>query len=366
MKKLLRPAALVLALVLLAGGAYAAVSGDSLVSLSYLTQSFLPQAAQAGTQAANSALDQTYQDALSALDQARGEVLGGAPGETGLVSAALQPRDWFDGQDIGLSTGSGVLLLQGTATVVHNGAVVDVTDGTEVPSGGRLAANHRYLVGEDTAAKVTILSGWASMGVQGSYAVAGGKGSHTPFADVSQLDWFYAPVGYVYEHNLFSGMEEHRFGPSAPMTRAMLMTVLYQLAGAPANELASASMTLSDVPNTAWFAPYVKWGVSQGIASGTGVDTFSPNSQITREQVVVMLYSFASSYMGKSMGQGADLSGYQDQGKVSTWAVQAMSWAVANGVVSGSSNGGAMYLNPQYSANRAEVAAMLRAFAEKI
>lgn len=360
MKKLLRPAALLLALAVLAGGAYALNSGDSLISLSYLTNTFFPQAVEAGETAANAALDQTYQDAVAALN---GDTSEGA--SAGLVSATLQPREWSDGQVITLSTGSGALPVQGTVSVTHSGAVVDVTAGTEVTSGSLLTTGHRYLVGEDTTAKLTVLSGWASLGVQGSYAVSGGSSTATPFADVSQRDWYYSSVSYVYQHKLFSGMEEHIFGPSQPMTRAMLMTVLYQMAGAPAQEMANANVILTDVPSDAWFAPYVRWGVAQKIASGTGGYTFSPNSQVTREQVVVLLYSFAGGYLGQNVGQTADLSGYQDYSQVSSWAVQAMSWAVANGVVSGSSSGGALYLNPQYNANRAEVAAMLRSFAEK-
>ena len=362
MEKLLRPLALVLVLGVLAGGALAA-SGDGPVSLRYLIQVFFPQAVQEGEEAANQMLEESYAAASAALAQ----LAGGEGGDSSLLySADLRPREWYDGQMIGLTTGSGVLLVQGAASVTHNGAVVDVTEGTEVLSGGALAANHRYLVGEDTAAIFTVQSGWAQVGVQGSYTLSGGAENPTPFADVKRSDWYYDPVSYVYGNHLFSGMSEHAFGPGEPMTRAMLVTVLYQLAGAPQDELAAAGAQLTDVADGAWYASYVRWAVDHGIASGTGNGAFSPDGQVTREQVVVMLYSFAGGYLGLNTDLGADLSAFSDAGQVSSWAVEAMAWAVDRGVVSGSADAGGLSLNPGRSANRAEVAAMLRSFAESL
>lgn len=363
MKRYLRTLGLGLSLLLLSVTAYAAAGDDSLVSLSHLKTAFFPQAVQAGEEAAGQAMQKTYDAARAELDAIHDQSSGGQ--SAGLHSATLQARACADGQTITLPTGSSFLMLLGSAQVEHSGAVVDVTEGAEVPSGGALLANHRYLVGEETSAAVTVLSGYAQMGVQGSYAVSGGKANPMPFYDVSRNDWFYTQVGYAYEHGLFSGLEEHRFGPEAPMTRAMLMTVLYRMAGAPEGELNSARANLSDVPDGEWFAPYVRWAVAQGIASGTGENTFSPNQQITREQLVVLLYSFASNYLDKSLGAGADLSGYRDLGQVSPWAGQALAWAVGQGIVTSSSST-QLTLSPLRSASRAEVSAMLRAFQEKI
>ena len=146
MKKYLRPLGLILVLGLLAGGAYAASSEDSLISLSYLQSTFFPKAVQAGEEKANQALQEVYDRAKGQLDALHGGgVLSGSYSET------LQRRQWTDGQAITLSTGSGVLMLEGSASLAHNGAVVDVTAGVEVPSGGTLTQNHRYLVGEETS-----------------------------------------------------------------------------------------------------------------------------------------------------------------------------------------------------------------------
>ena len=176
----------------------------------------------------------------------------------------------------------------------------------------------------------------------------------------------YAPCGMGSQKVYFAAVQDKAVRDRlSAMNRAMLMTVLYQMAGAPKEELENASVTFADVPESAWYAPYVKWGAEQGITAGTGADTFSPEQQVTRQQVAALLYSFTTSYLGLEAAEGADLSGYQDLGQASEWAHNALSWAVAEGIISSSSTDG-LTLSPQKSANRAEVATMLRAFAEKI
>ncbi|MGE4276871.1 MAG: S-layer homology domain-containing protein [Lawsonibacter sp.] len=355
------------ALVLMACGALALSSGDSLVTLSYLKDTFLPAAVETGAEAANAKLQETYDSAKSSLDELQQSYLAEATGgETGtLYSATLQARSWNEGAVVVLPTGSGVLVLAGGVTVSHSGTVIDVTAGAEVASGNRLTANHRYLVGEDTTAQMTVLSGAAQMGVQGSYEVTDQGTETTPFYDICRTDWYYAPVNYVYANSLFSGMDENHFGPDSAMNRAMLMTVLYRMAGSPTSQLQSAGVSFADVQDSDWYAPYVKWGAAQGITAGTGANTFSPEQQVTRQQVVVLLYSFAANYLGLNLTDGADLSDYQDFAETSDWAREALSWAVAEGVIS-SSSADALTLSPQKNANRAEVATMLRAFSEKI
>lgn len=358
MRRYLRPLALVLVCLLLAAGGYAAAAGDSLISLSYLQKTFFPQAVRAGEEAGNELLQDTYDRAKSGLDAVNA---GGAGG--GSYSDTLQSRTWTDGQIITLKTGAGFLMLEGSATVVHTGAVVDVTAGTEVASGSALTQNHRYLVGENTQAAVTVRSGEAALGVQGGYTLTPGKDKHTPFYDVRQGDWYYEPVGYVYERGLFSGMSAHQFSPGLTMNRAMLMSVLHRLAGAPE---VTGGPVFTDVPNDRWYAQAVRWGAAQGITSGTGADTFSPGGNITREQAVAMMYNYAVKYMGLSFGSGADLSRFPDHDRVSEWARTPMSWAVENGIISGVRNGASLTLESRRSATRAEMATMLRSFCEKL
>lgn len=358
MRRFLRPLGLVLSCLLLVVVGYAAVSGDSLISLSYLQKTFFPQAVQTGEKAGNELLQDTYEKAKSSLDAA--QVGSGAAGSS---SDTLQRRTWTDGQTIHLTTGAGFLMLDGSAAVTHNGVVVDVTAGEETTSGAVLVKNHRYLVGEGTTAAVEIRSGEAALGVQGSYSLTPGKEKHTPFYDVRQVDWYYAPVNYVYEHGLFSGMSTHQFAPGLTMNRAMLMAVLHRLAGSP--EAVNAP-SFSDVPDGRWYTEAVRWGASQGITSGAGGGTFRPSGAITREQAVVMMYNYATKYMGMEFGAGTDLSRFPDQDKVSGWAKTAMSWAVENGVIGGVKNGSTLTLEPRRSATRAEMAKMLQSFCEKI
>ncbi len=358
MKRYLRPLTLALACLLLAAAGYAAASGDSLISLSYLQKTFFPQAVQAGEKAGNELLQDTYNKAKADLDAAHT-----GSGDTGSYSDTLQSRTWSDGQIITMKTGAGFLMLEGSATVIHTGAVVDITAGEEVASGAALAQNHRYLVGENTDAAVTVRSGEAVLGVQGGYSLTPGKNKHTPFYDVRKADWYYEPVGYVYERGLFSGMSAHQFSPGLTMNRAMLMSVLHRLAGAPE---VTGGPVFTDVPDGRWYAQAVRWGAAQGITSGAGAGTFNPGGNITREQAVAMMYNYAVKYMGLSVGSGADLSRFQDQDRVSEWARTAMSWAVENGIISGVRSGDVLTLEPRRSATRAEMATMLRAFCEKI
>jgi len=362
MKKISRIFVLLPVLALLACGAFALSEGDGLVTLSYWKETFFPQAVEKGTEAGEKKLQETYDAAVNRLEGAE----DGAIVSPQLHSDTLESRNWSEGDVLNLDTGAGFLMLEGTVRLDHAGAVVDVTAGTEAASGTSLTANHRYLVGEDTTAKVTVLSGAARLGVQGSYALAGGTGDALPFYDVRTTDWFHDAVGFVYRGGILSGMEEKRFGPDTPMSRAMLMTAFYRLAGSPEEELASSQTDVgfNDVPDGAWFTPFVRWAASRGVTAGTGNGLFSPERRVDREQLVVLLYSFGTAYLGKPLENRADLSGYQDLNQASDWAKDALAWGVADGIIS-STAADKLLLSPKKDASRAEVSAMLRAFSEK-
>ena len=177
--------------------------------------------------------------------------------------------------------------------------------------------------------------------------VDGGKS----FPDVPETNWAADSVAFASSHELMNGVSESSFSPSAPMTRGMLAVVLHNLEGNPG---ASYKGGFSDVTGSAWYAGAVQWASEKKVVTGLSDGVFAPDSPITREQLVVMLYR----YMGEPAVSGSSLGRFSDSGNVSGWAAQAMSWAVANGVVNGS-NGA---LNPQGSATRAEVAQMLMNF----
>ena len=336
----------------LAGGALAAGDGESLVSLSYLMDTFLPRAQSRLEEINNSAIEEAY-------DQAAGLLQGETGTGSGLYSANFQSRTFSQGDLITLPTGSGVMVYAGSAELAHSGAVIDVTDGTAVPAGTRLTAGHRYLVGEDTSAALAVRSGAAYLGLEGSYAFTDAGTQALPFVDVAEGDWYESAVEYAYEGGLFSGTSADAFSPNLPMNRAMLVTVMYRLAGSPSDQLSQAQASFVDVPAESWYASYVRWGAAQGIASGTGADTFSPEESVTRQQLLVMLHSFARQYLGLTLTGEADLSAYGDGGQTASWAREAVSWAVANGLITPSAEG---TLRPGDSASRAEVAAMLMKF----
>lgn len=362
MKRYLRPLGVLLVLILLAGAAGAAAAGDSLISLSYLRETFYPSALRMGEKESDRMLQETYNKALGQLDAAHAGQTGGGSG-AGQSSDTLAPRDWSDGEVISLTTGSGFLLVEGSASAEHSGVVVDVTAGTELASGGKLTAGHRYLVGEGTGAWVTVRSGQALLGIQGDYSSTPGFARHTPFYDIPQDLWCYDAVNYAYTQKLFNGIDEHHFDPEGVMNRAMLVSVLHRLAGSPAQ---SGGPVFTDVPAGEWYSEAVAWGAKEGITLGVGGNAFAPTGRITREQAVGMLYNYTTKYLNRSTGAGANLSAFPDEGRVSGWARTPMAWAVELGIINGSIVNGTVTLAPQGEATRAQMAAMLRTFCEKV
>ena len=179
------------------------------------------------------------------------------------------------------------------------------------------------------------------------------------FADVAQDAWFSTAVQFSASRELFSGVGEGRFAPQDSMSRAMLVTVLYQLENRP--QTANAG-SFSDVAQDAWYHDAALWAQEQGITGGSGDGSFSPNASISRESLALMLYRSAQS-LGVAGKQGQNLDGFADHGSVSPWAKQAMEWAYANGILSGNDKG---QLTPQADSSRAEVSAMLSRFVELV
>ena len=336
--------------VLLAGGAFALSQGDSLISLSYLTDTFIPSAQSQMEQQADKTLQEVY-------DQGKESLTGDSPW---LESASLSPKAMGQRDVVTLPTGSGCYLERGSALLSDGGVLIDVTDGSTLSAGAALAPGHRDLAAENSQAKVTITSGKAYLGVEGSYDLAESSQAHLPFVDVAQGQWYQQAVEYVYNNGLFSGMTEEEFGPSVTMSRAMVVTVFYRLAGSPEAELSqSQNQNLADVPAGSWFAPFVNWGYAQGVTAGMGENIFGPNVNVTREQLLVMLRSFAQGYLGKELSGSVELAGYADGSRVSSWAADSVSWAIANGLISPGSGGS---IRPGDSASRAEVALILMNF----
>ena len=171
------------------------------------------------------------------------------------------------------------------------------------------------------------------------------------------FQWYYDYVLRGVELGLFNGMGDGTFEPGGTMTRAMIVTVLYRMAGSPA---ASASTSFSDVSAGQWYTQAVAWGTEQGIVLGMGDGTFGTNAMVQREQLVTFLYRYAGS-CGIDTSARADLSAFPDAGRVSSYAREAMQWAVASGILNGSDG----YLLPQGKATRAQCAKLVVSFYDK-
>ena len=179
-----------------------------------------------------------------------------------------------------------------------------------------------------------------------------------PFTDVRETDWFYDDVVFAYENGLFSGTTATTFSPYAPMTRAMLVTVLYRLEGEPA---VTGRSGFSDVTIGSYYEAAVTWAADNGIVNGTSAVTFSPSENVTREQMAAILCRYAQ-YKQYGTSASASLSAFSDAAAVSTYAKAPLSWAVAEKLVNGADG----KLLPRASATRAQVAAILHRFVENI
>lgn len=183
-----------------------------------------------------------------------------------------------------------------------------------------------------------------------------------PFTDVPAGAWYYGAAAYAYNNGLFAGETATTFAPNQTMNRAMLVTVLWSLAGKPAPKGVN---TFSDVPNGEWYTNAVTWAAENSVVTGVGSGRFDPNGAVTREQAAVILYKYAQS-KGYDVSARADLTAFPDAGSVSDWAQDALAWANATGLIQGTVYGSKTILDPQGSASRAQVAAILRSYVEHV
>ena len=173
----------------------------------------------------------------------------------------------------------------------------------------------------------------------------------TGFSDVDAGSWYADAVAYVRDNGLMSGTSDTTFEPDSTMTRAMLVTTLYRAAGSPSLENEDLGYPFADVPGDAWYADGVYWARLNGAVNGFTEEEFGPDSPVSREQIAAILWRYAGSPAAQA---GTD---FADEDTISAYAMQAVDWARANGVVNGSE--GNQFL-PQDHATRAEVATILR------
>lgn len=259
---------------------------------------------------------------------------------SGSVSAG---RDWaYVNSTVSLTVtpAAGESLLRLTVTD-GSGAAVEVRD----LGGGK----YSFTMPESAVTVRALFSG----GPEGC-----GLGADCPAARFEDLDltaWYHDGIHYCAERGLMNGVSADAFAPSATATRAMLVTTLWYLEGRPqVNYL----MSFADVGQGLWYTEAVRWAASEGIVEGYSDAVFAPGDPITRQQMAVLFYRYAQ-YKGWDVSARSDLSGYEDASEISAWAQSAMSWANAEGLVTGVS---AEALTPRAAATRAQVATMLLRF----
>ena len=179
-----------------------------------------------------------------------------------------------------------------------------------------------------------------------------------PFTDVSEKDWFYSDVMFVYENGLMLGTSKALFSPHGTATRGMMATILWRMEGSPAPK---GKNSFTDVEAGKWYADAITWTAENGIFAGYGKDKFGPDDPITREQLAAIFYRYAD-YKGYDLTVKGNLDKFKDADKITDYAKTAMQWAVGSDLVKGKS--GAL-LDPQDKATRAEIATMLHRFIEK-
>ena len=179
-----------------------------------------------------------------------------------------------------------------------------------------------------------------------------------PFTDVSEKDWFYGDVMFVYENGLMLGTSKTLFSPHRTATRGMMATILWRMEGSP---VPKGKNSFTDVEAGKWYADAITWTAENRIFAGYGKDKFGPDDPITREQLAAIFYRYAD-YKGYDLTVKGNLDKFKDADKITDYAKTAMQWAVGSGLVKGKSGN---LLDPQGTATRAEIAAMLHRFIEK-
>ena len=175
-----------------------------------------------------------------------------------------------------------------------------------------------------------------------------------PFTDVDADNWYYNSVKYCYENGIIMGTTDITFSPNTNVTRGNLVTILWRMEGSPK---VNGDVSFPDVKTSDYYYEAVKWAEKTGVVHGYETGKFGPNNNISREQLATILNNYAK-YKKKDTSKKADLSTYTDNAKISSYAREGVAWAVGNKVMSGKNEG--TRVDPQGRATRAEAAAMIQ------
>lgn len=193
---------------------------------------------------------------------------------------------------------------------------------------------------------------------------SGGSGCPSAhFTDMGSFSaWYHQGVDYCLMHGLMTGTSSTTFSPARPTTRGQFITVLWRNSGSPAPEGVSPFRDLVQD----YYQDAAAWAWENGIAQGTGADTFSPEASISRQDLAVLLYRYSQTVLGLDVSKTASLKVFPDSDKVASYAQEALSWAVAENLITGSLDGVTVYLLPRGSATRGQLATIVMRYCEKI
>jgi len=265
--------------------------------------------------------------------------------------------------------GGGTISAPGSGSDGSGGVTIDVPPGTVIDNDGRISFppgsgggtitdsyGNTFNVPEDA---VIILDLDTPLG----YFIS----MDNPFSDINDSDWFYDAMMFAYSHGLMAGTSTNpmMFSPKADLTRGMIVTILYRMAGSPGmnSEFGIRNSEFEDVTEGMWYSDAVAWAASVGIVGGYGDGTFGTNDPVTRQDLAVILYRYCLlKGIDVSVGQDTNILSYNDAFDISEYAVSAFQWACGAGIINGKPGG---YLDPTGNATRAEVATVLQRFIEK-
>lgn len=217
------------------------------------------------------------------------------------------------------------------------------------------ALTKKYTFRERVLEDMTLYAAWTKI----SYSGGSNETKDVPYTDVSEKDWYYDAVKYMYRNEIMAGMTKTSFEPNTTLTRAMFVTVLYRASG---EKYTGGKLPFIDVGRDMWYSEAVGWAVANGIVSGYSDTIFAPDDTVTREQMAAMIYRFAK-YRGYDMSGSASISAFSDANEVSDWALAAVKWAVDLEILSGMSD---TRLAPQGTATRAQCASMIKRCMENL
>lgn len=344
MKKLIT-CAMTLALLAALTSASASNAGsaaDPLITREYMDGVYAGSVVDSLTRRINLSL-QTVFDKAAAPYGAGSSSLSVTQGLAGFVLPA--------GSAVTVHAGGGLIMTDGAMTVdVTSGEVIDVTTG--LTAGGDIEKNHRYICTEDTVAVYTA-SQPAAFSLDGAYTP--GEGMYAQFRlydDVVGNEWFVDAAQYARDVGLFHGSETV-FRDSADVSRAEMVYAIWMAAGAPEP---GEYPEYSDLTES-WYVDAVAWATQMEITNGVGDGKFNPDGGLDRQQMSTMLFRYVQS-TGGDVSARTELSVFVDSDSISDWASEAVSWAVANGVIQGT-DASVARMSPNMAATRSQVATVL-------